>query len=94
MNTVREIWATYPVMQAVVQSLVAVLWLWAGMDELRKGRKASSIFWLFVSAFMLVMIIVYHAGSGHWGAAFVGLMVAAAESWLVLKRWRSPESRA
>ena len=94
MNTLREIWETYPVVQAIVQCLVATLWLWAGVDELRKGRRGSSIFWLFISAFMLVMIIVDHARSGHWGAALIGVTVAAAESWHVLKRWRSSESRA
>ncbi len=93
MNTLREIWRAYPVMQAVVQSLVALLWLWAGMDELRKGRKRSSIGWLCVSAVILVMIIVSHARSGHWGAALVGAAVAAVETTLVLKRWPS-ENRA
>lgn len=80
-------------MQAVAQSLVAVLWLWGGMDELRKGRKGSSLFWLFISAFMLVVIIVDHARSGNWGAVLAGVTVAAAETWFVIKRWGSSETR-
>lgn len=94
MDTLRRIWEAYPVVQAVMQSLVATLWLWGGLDELRKGRKGSSLVWVFISAFILVMTIVDHSRGRQWGAALVAAAVAATETLFVLKRWGASEDRA
>lgn len=92
MNILFRLWNEYPALQASVGSLVAFLWFLGGIDELRKGRKTSSVGWMLISGTMLVFVIVGNGIDGHWVAAMIGMATTAIEIWLVAKRWPA-ESR-
>jgi hypothetical protein len=85
MKIPMEIWDAHPAVQAVLGSLVALLWFWGGMDELRKTRKQSAIGWLLISGTILMIVIVGHAADRHWGA-LVGVVALALEVRVITNR--------